>query len=190
MTLGRYQFQISANTVRRRLAEHDLRPRIPARGPHLTAAHRRVRLLFAQNHVDWELDQWRLVMFSDESRFCLDQSDRRVRVNRCSGERYAICNIIPKVNFERFCYGLSRCHFRRSHRVGGARKRKPKSGDVHYQYSGTSYCPIPTIYWGDFIFMHDNGRPYVAGIVQHYFREVEIGQMQWPARSSDLNLIE
>jgi hypothetical protein len=57
MTLGRYQFQISANTVRGRLAEYDLRPRIPARGPQLTAAHRRVRLLFAQNHVDWELDQ-------------------------------------------------------------------------------------------------------------------------------------
>jgi hypothetical protein len=57
MTLGRYQFQISANTVRRRLAEYDLRPRIPARGSQLTAAHRRVRLLFAQNHVDWELDQ-------------------------------------------------------------------------------------------------------------------------------------
>jgi hypothetical protein len=37
--------------------------------------------------------------------------------------------------------------------------------------------------------MHDNGQPHVAGIVQHYFREVEIGQMQWPARSSDLNLI-
>jgi hypothetical protein len=79
MTLGRYQFQISANTVRRRLAEHDLRPRKPARGPQLTAARRRVRLLFAQNHVDWELDQWRLVMFSDASRFCLDHSDRCVR---------------------------------------------------------------------------------------------------------------
>jgi transposase len=101
MTLGRYQFQISANTIRRRLAEHDLRPRIPARGPQLTAVHRRVRLLFTQNHVDWELDQRRLVMFSDESRFCLDQSDRRVRVNRCSGERYAQCNIIPKANFGR-----------------------------------------------------------------------------------------
>jgi hypothetical protein len=101
MTLGRYQFQISANTLRKRLAEHDLRPRIPARGPQLTAAHRRVRLLFTQNHVDWELDQWGLVMFSDESRFCLDQSDRRVRVSRCSGERYAQCNIIPKVNFGR-----------------------------------------------------------------------------------------
>jgi transposase len=57
MTLGRYQFQISANTVRRRLAEYDLRPRIPARGSQLTAAHRRVRLVFAQNHVDWDLDQ-------------------------------------------------------------------------------------------------------------------------------------
>jgi hypothetical protein len=57
MTLEKYQFQISANTVRRRLAEHDLRLRIPEGGPQLTAAHRRVRLLFAQNHVDWKLDQ-------------------------------------------------------------------------------------------------------------------------------------
>jgi hypothetical protein len=101
MTLGKYQFQIGANTVRRRLAEHDLRPRIPARGPQLTAARRRVRLLFAQNHVDWKLDQWTLVMFSDEFRFCRDHSDRCVRVNQCSGERYAQCNIIPKVNFGR-----------------------------------------------------------------------------------------
>jgi hypothetical protein len=99
MTLERYQFQISANTVRRRLAEYDLKPRIPARGPQLTAARQRGRLLFAQNHVDWELDQWRLVMFSDESRFCLDHSDRCVRLNRCSGKRHAQCNIIPKVNF-------------------------------------------------------------------------------------------
>jgi hypothetical protein len=90
----------------------------------------------------------------------------------------------------RFRYGLSRYHFRPSHRVVGARKRKPKCGDVHYQYSGTSYCSIPTIYWNDFIFMHDNDRPHVAGIVQHYFREVEIRQMQWPTRSSGLNLIE
>ncbi|KAH0821295.1 hypothetical protein GEV33_001497 [Tenebrio molitor] len=66
MTLGRYQFQISANTLRRRLAEHDLRPRIPARGPQLTAAHRRVRLLFTQNHVDWELDQWSFSASSEE----------------------------------------------------------------------------------------------------------------------------
>ncbi|KAJ3621788.1 hypothetical protein MTP99_002342 [Tenebrio molitor] len=62
MTLGRYQFQINANTVRKRLAEYDLRPRIPARGPQLTAALRRVRLLFTQNHVDWELDQWSMIM--------------------------------------------------------------------------------------------------------------------------------
>jgi hypothetical protein len=116
------------------------------------------------------------------------------QLQTCAGEpmlRRAICSMYLESQFwKSFRYGLSRCHFRRSHRVGSARKRKPKCAGVHYQYSGTSYYPIPTIYWDDFIFMHDNGRPHVAEIVQHYFREVEIGQMQWAARSSDLNLIE
>jgi hypothetical protein len=36
------------------------------------------------------------VLFSDESRFCLESSDRRVRVIRRPNERYAQCNILGK----------------------------------------------------------------------------------------------
>ncbi|GFR96428.1 transposable element Tcb1 transposase [Elysia marginata] len=36
----------------------------------------------------WDRIQWRSVVFSDESRFCIDHDDGRVRVWRRSGERY------------------------------------------------------------------------------------------------------
>lgn len=42
----------------------------------------------------------------------------------------------------------------------------------------------------NFIFMHDNARPHTASIVNSYLREVGINQMDWPARSPDMNPIE
>jgi hypothetical protein len=67
-----------------------------ATGPLLTAAHRQARLQFAENHVRWNDNDWARVLFSDESRFCLESSDRRVRVIRRPNERYAPCNILER----------------------------------------------------------------------------------------------
>jgi hypothetical protein len=94
---ARYNSPINDATVRRRLTEHELVPRIPARGLLLTADHRRNRLEFARNHVNRLIADWRWVLFSDKSRFCLYSSDRRVRVHRRPGERYSQCNITPDI---------------------------------------------------------------------------------------------
>jgi hypothetical protein len=48
-----YGFRISQDTVRRRLAEVDLHPYTLARGPLLTPDHRRQRVLFANEHLNW-----------------------------------------------------------------------------------------------------------------------------------------
>ncbi|GFR73370.1 transposable element Tcb1 transposase [Elysia marginata] len=39
-------------------------------------------------HAAWDRILWRSVVFNDESRFCIDHADGRVRVWRRSGERY------------------------------------------------------------------------------------------------------
>ncbi|RZB39422.1 HTH Tnp Tc3 2 domain containing protein [Asbolus verrucosus] len=71
---------LSEDTIRRRLAKYQLTSKIPARGPLLTRDHCRSRLTFAQNHVNWRNEDWRRVLFLDESRFCLYHSDRRVQI--------------------------------------------------------------------------------------------------------------
>ncbi|GFR66466.1 transposable element Tc1 transposase [Elysia marginata] len=90
-TRGKNNQRISANTVRRRLSTSGLCARRPYIGPIPTQRHRHQRMqtmLWAQEHAVWDRIQWRSVVFSDESRFCIDHADGRVRVWRRSGERY------------------------------------------------------------------------------------------------------
>ncbi|GFS25634.1 transposable element Tcb1 transposase [Elysia marginata] len=87
-TSGRNDQRISANTVRRRLSTSGRGARRPYIGPTLTQRHRHQRTLWAQKHAAWDRIQWRSVVFSDESRLCIDHADGRVRVWRRSGERY------------------------------------------------------------------------------------------------------
>lgn len=86
-------------TVRNRLHSDSLRARRPATGPILTPDHRRRRLDFANEHARWTLPQWHCVLFTDESRFHVSSCDRRVRVWRREGERYADCNIVQHDRF-------------------------------------------------------------------------------------------
>ena len=57
------------------------------------------RLRWCRQHVHWNLNMWRNVMFSNESRFCLRQLDRGVEVWRRRGERYAVCCIDRVTSF-------------------------------------------------------------------------------------------
>ena len=80
--------QVSSTTIRRRLHEGGLYARRPAICVPLTARHRRDRLNWARMHVHWEQDQWRPVLFTDESRFALQSDSRRVYIWRESGTRF------------------------------------------------------------------------------------------------------
>ena len=49
-------------------------------------------LAWARDHVTWTQNDWAPVLFTDESRFCVDFTDRRARVWRMPNERFApIC---------------------------------------------------------------------------------------------------
>ncbi|KAL7837651.1 hypothetical protein SRHO_G00273620 [Serrasalmus rhombeus] len=63
-----------------RLHAANLQSHRAARRPSMTALRRQARLRWCQQHVHWNLNMWRNFMFSDVSRFCLQQLDRRVKV--------------------------------------------------------------------------------------------------------------
>lgn len=90
---------VSHRTVRRRLAEKNVTPKRAATGPKLTTQHRQARLRFALEHLARTDDQWSCVLFSDESRANLYANDRRTRVYRRPGERFAPCCIKETVAF-------------------------------------------------------------------------------------------
>lgn len=192
------EVEVSRWTVRRRLAEGGLTAHRPANGPKLAPAHRQARLRFAQEHVNWTVDQWRTVLFSDESRMCLHGNDGRGRVYRRPTERFAPCCIT-----ERVAYGGGSCMFwggisleAKTELVflTGANIRRPTRGLTARRYVEEvlqeHVVPFSGFIGENFLFMHDNARPHTAQIVTQYLQEVNIKTMVWPARSPDLNPIE
>ena len=83
-TVGTHQRPISADTDRHRLVASNLRCYRSARGPVL--AHRQERLQWALQRQNWRNQQWRNVIFSDESRYCISTADGRTRLWRRRGE--------------------------------------------------------------------------------------------------------
>jgi transposase len=105
MTYGR---RLSQDTVRRRLAEVDLRPYQAAKVPLLTREHRRERLKFAEEHLNWNNADWGRVMFSDDSRFSL-YIWRKIQPGVHSWD----CAI-----WWWLCHDMGRHHFASKNRVG------------------------------------------------------------------------
>lgn len=62
-------------TIRRRLAESNLRAFRPARASQLLSRHRRAILAFVREYAHWTVEKWKNVLFSDESRIALRGPD-------------------------------------------------------------------------------------------------------------------
>jgi hypothetical protein len=90
---------ISAPTVRSRLKERGLSAKTPATGPRLTVGYRRARLKFAHQYVNRGHNEWKNVLFTDESRFSPRSPDGREKVWRRPGERYSQCCISPRTGY-------------------------------------------------------------------------------------------
>jgi hypothetical protein len=65
------QVNVSAKMVRRRLKKVAFDQRTPPKVPWLLPYHKITRLQFPQTHADWDEQQWRNVLFTDETRIQL-----------------------------------------------------------------------------------------------------------------------
>ena len=173
--------RVSTQTIQSRLHERSLRSR----------NHCLTRYDWALDHVGWRRMDWRHVLFTDESRYCLDYTDRRARVWRRPGERFHAANI---AEHDRYGGG--------SIMVWGGISWDGRTDLVvlnqgtltAQRYRDEILDTQVRLYAGavgdQFILMDDNARPHTAHIVQRYLYIEGITRMDWPARSPDLNPIE
>ncbi|GFY28528.1 transposable element Tcb2 transposase [Trichonephila clavipes] len=182
---------ISRFTVARRLHGDDLLARRPVRCVPLTPAHRRRRSLCCREHRNWRDNEWRRVLFTDESRFSLSSDSHRILIWRERGSRNHPSNII-----ERDRYGG------RGVLVWGGIMLGSRT-DLHIfdagSVNGTRYCneillPYVRLFRGamglQFLFMDDNAPCHRTVAAEQLLESEDIERMDWPARSPDLNTIE
>lgn len=84
-------------TVRNRLIENGLNGRIARKKPFLTKGHKESRKAWATKYKDWKVQEWRKVLFSDESPFTLFQAEGKLYVRRRVGEELMEECISPTV---------------------------------------------------------------------------------------------
>ncbi|GBL74807.1 Transposable element Tcb1 transposase [Araneus ventricosus] len=182
---------ISRQTVSSRLHEGGLFARRPVVCVPLSPAHVRARLHWAREHCSWTPEQWGHVLFTDGSRFNIQNDFRRAMKWREPGIRYRAPNIVE------------RDHYRGGGLLVSAEIATNGRTNL-YVFAGGSvtvvgYCDeilhllvrsFIAAMGTDAIFMDDNANPHRARLVRSYLDSETIQQMALPARSPDLNPTE
>jgi len=181
---------LSLNTIRGRIKESgEFNSYFAARKPFISGNNKIKRLAWAKEHLHWTSEQWRQVMWSDESPFVLRYNAKR-RVWRMHNERYnqMCCVASVKHDVKIMVWGAFAAHgVGILHRIVGIMDRF-----IYLQLLEDVMEPSADILFGgeNYIFQQDNDPKHTAIMVKEYIRERGIKTFAWPAQSPDLNPIE
>ncbi|UYV62801.1 hypothetical protein LAZ67_2001985 [Cordylochernes scorpioides] len=179
---------VFTRTIRRRLQQSGLSARCPLLRLPLTQNHRRLHRQWCDERRMWtaELNE---IVFTDESRFCLQHHDGRIRVWRHRGERMLNscvmhCHTGPAPGIMVWG-GIGYTSRTFLVRIVGTLNSQRYFSEVLEPVVLPYLQGLPTA-----IFQQDNARPHVARIVQKLFVNRQTELLPWPVRSPDLSPIE
>jgi transposase len=182
---------ISASTARRMLHKQGLKAMHTISKPLLTRAHKRKRLEFARAHRDWTVEEWKQVIFSDETVIPGRPSDSHklrwvkpmhglnpklvVPTVRGGGVAIMTWGCISKFGFHDFILLDGTMDA-----VGYVSMLKNYLIPIIREYFHRCSC----------IFQQDGASVHTAHGVEEFFKSQNIKVLEWPPHSPDLNIIE
>lgn len=183
---------VSVQTVRNALKKDDFKAVVKKKKPFLSARHRRERLTFAQKYKDWTLEDWKRVLWSDETKINRFGSDGRKYVWKKKGQPLQEKEIDPTVK-----YGGGKIM------VWGCMGWNGVGilSEVEGKMDASQYVSIleeglfesienSGISLDDVLFQQDNDPKHNSKLATKWFQDHNIKVMDWPAQSPDLNPIE
>lgn len=190
--------RLSPNTIRSRLSENGIGSYQCARKPLLSKANRKKRRDWAKKYSEKDLEFWKNVIWSDESRFCL-VSDKPQRCLRMPHERLNKDCIQTTVKFGGGGVMVWGCF---SYNGVGELFWAKESINTDYYLKIMRSALIPSIKKlhpdGQYIYQQDNAPCHVSHKAKNWFqnrtenrKKAPIPIMDdWPPQSPDMNPIE
>ena len=183
--------RISSRTARRELHTAGMKLLRMIKKPLLTKEHRRKRLEFARSHANWTVNDWKNVIFSDESiitsrsvllhelKWTKPTHDLNpqlvIPVVQGSGPQFMVWGCISK-------FGV--------HDLTCIEGNLDSTGYV--KILKDNLLPIIKQYFGSnpYYFQQDGAAIHNANMVLKFFDNKKISHLTWPPHSPDLNIIE
>lgn len=181
---------ICENTIRARIKETgEFDSYWAVKKPYISARNRRLRVQWCRAHLNWTVEDWRRVLWSDESPFVLSFNGR-VRVWRLANERYS----------PRCCRGTLK-HDKKINvwgcfSAGGVGDIMRVEGilvkEKYMDILDDHMIPSADLLFGrtNWHFQQDNDPKHTANVVKDWMIDNQVPLMSWPAQSPDLNPIE
>lgn len=190
--LNKENLDVSVDTIRRIFHRNGLVARVKKKKPFLSKRHRQSRLEFAKKYKDWTIDDWKHVVWSDESKFQIFGSDGRQWCWKEPGAPLSARHVKPTVKFGGGSIMVWGCFT-----SSGTGYVVPIEGNMN----GALYRRIledefmDTLDFHDLdkediIFQQDNDPKHTTKLTKEWFDNNDIEVLDWPAQSPDLNPIE
>jgi transposase len=183
---------ISAQTMRRHLKKAGMKAVVKKKKPLLTPKHRRERLDFALAHRDWTVEDWKRVVWSDETKINRLGSDGRKWAWKRAGEGLSDRLVQGTVKFGGGSVMVWGCMMWEG--PGIACKIDGRMDGDLYVTIFEDELQASLDYYGkdteDIIFQQDNDPKHTCKKAKNWFQDHEMECLLWPAQSPDLNPIE
>jgi len=189
-----HEYQISVTTVKNRLHKAGLWGRVSIKKPLFRRGNKAKRLQWAQNHKDWTIEDWKQVLWTDESKFEIFGQKRRTYVRRAPSEKMHPDCITPTIKHGGGSVMVWGCFSYTGvgdlHRIKGIFDQK----GYHSILSRHCISSGKRLIGHGFIMQQDNDPKHTSKLCSNYLhRKEESGELKmmiWPPQSPDLNPIE
>ena len=196
--------KISQTTLRRRRTEFRLGSYVAAKKPGLRPENVEARLHWALEHINWSVEDWKRVIWSDESSIWVGVNPRRQWVIRPPGERLNWKYVKKTFKSAQVKVMVWACFT--GDRLGpliicdeggiGANEYEDILYDGLFSLIDDLLVipddteEVQVANENAFVFMQDNARCHKANDVLQFLQENNVPVMEWPAQSPDLNPLE